>query len=39
MAILWGGLIMAAGLFMFVCGCLNSEFITYRLMVARSKGL
>ncbi len=37
MHILWGSLIMAAGLFMLVCGSLKSKFIIYRLMVARSK--
>ena len=34
---LWGGLIVAAGLFMLICGLLKSDFIIYRLMVARSK--
>ena len=28
---------MAAGLFMLVCASLKSEFIVYRLLVARSK--
>ncbi len=37
MHILWGSLMMAAGLFMLVCGSLKSKFIIYRLMVARSK--
>jgi uncharacterized membrane protein len=37
MHILWGALIVVAGLFMLVCGCLKSKFIIYRLMVARSK--
>ena len=37
MHILWGFLIVVAGLFMLVCGSLKSEFIIYRLMVARSK--
>ena len=37
MHVLWGSLIMAAGLFMLVCGSLKSEFIIYRLMTARSK--
>jgi len=37
MHVLWGSLIMAAGLFMLVCGSLKSKFIIYRLMVARSK--
>lgn len=30
---------VAAGLFMFVCGSLKSEFIIYRLMAARSRML
>ena len=34
---LWGILIVAAGLFMVVCGGAKSEFIIYRLMVARSR--
>ncbi|MCP4613601.1 MAG: hypothetical protein GY845_33345 [Planctomycetes bacterium] len=37
MHIVWGSMIMAAGLFMLVCGSLKSKFIIYRLMVARSK--
>ena len=37
MHILWGSLIMAAGLFMLVCASLKSEFIVYRLLVARSR--
>ena len=37
MHILWGSLMMAAGLFMLVCASLKSEFIVYRLLVARSK--
>jgi len=37
MHILWGMLIIVAGLFMLVCGSLQSEFIIYRLFVARSK--
>ena len=37
MHILWGSLIMAAGLFMLLCASLKSEFIIYRLLVARSK--
>ncbi len=32
-----GILMIAAGLFMLVCGTLKSEFIIYRLMVARSR--
>jgi uncharacterized membrane protein len=34
---LWGTLMIAAGLFMLVCGTLKSEFSIYRLMVARSR--
>ena len=33
----WGTLMIAAGLFMLVSGTLKSEFIIYRLMVARSR--
>ena len=39
MNILWGSLTMAAGLFMLVFASLKSEFIIYRLLVARSKML
>jgi len=37
MHILWGCLIAAVGLFLFVSGTTKSEFIVYRLLVARSK--
>ena len=37
MHILWGSLIAAVGLFMVICGSTKSEFIIYRLMVARSR--
>ena len=37
MHILWGILIVVAGLFLLVCGGLKSEFIVYRLIVFRSK--
>jgi len=37
MHMVWGIMIMAAGLFMLICGSLKSKFIIYRLMVARSK--
>lgn len=37
MHILWGCLIAAVGLFMFVSGTTKSDFIVYRLLVARSK--
>ena len=37
MQLLWGILIVLAGLFLLVCGRLKSDFIIYRLIVARSK--
>jgi len=37
MHVFWGILMIAAGLFMVVCASLRSQFIIYRLMVARSK--
>jgi hypothetical protein len=37
MHVVWGGLMAAVGLFMFVCATLRSEFIIYRLMVYRAK--
>jgi len=37
MHILWGILIVLAGLFLFICGRLKSDFIVYRLIVYRSK--
>jgi len=37
MHLLWGILIVLAGLFLLVCGRLKSDFIVYRLIVARSK--
>ena len=33
----WGLPMTAAGLFMFLCGTLQSDFIIYRLLVARSR--
>lgn len=39
MHVLWGTLMVAAGLFLLVCGTLRSDFIVYRLLVARSKML
>jgi hypothetical protein len=39
MHVLWGILMVAAGLFMVVCGRAKSEFFIYRLMVARSRML
>jgi len=37
MHLLWGILIVLAGLFLLVCGRLKSGFLIYRLMVARSR--
>ena len=37
MHLLWGILIAVTGLFLFVCGRLQSNFIIYRLLVARGK--
>ena len=37
MHLLWGTLVILAGLFLLVCGSLKSEFFIYRLLVARSK--
>ena len=37
MPLLWGILIVIAGLFLLICGSLKSEFLIYRLIVARSK--
>lgn len=37
MQILWGTLMSAIGMFMLVCGTLKTEFIVYRLLVARSR--
>jgi hypothetical protein len=39
MHIVWGVLIMAAGLFLLVGGLLRSDFFIYRLLIARSKML
>ena len=39
MEILWGILIILAGLFLAICGTLRSNFIIYRLLVARSRML
>ena len=39
MNILWGGLMIFAGLFMFISASTKSNFIIYRLLVARSKVL
>ena len=37
MQILWGSLMSAIGTFMLVCGTLKTDFIVYRLLVARSR--
>jgi len=37
MHILWGVLIVLAGLFLLICGTLKSNFIVYRLITYRSK--
>jgi len=37
MNILWGWLIAAVGLFLFVSGTMKSQFFVYRILVARSK--
>jgi uncharacterized membrane protein len=37
MNLLWGGLMIGAGLFLLVFGTIKSHFIIYRLLVARSK--
>ena len=37
MPLLWGILIVIAGLLLLICGSLKSEFFIYRLIVARSK--
>lgn len=33
----WGSLMAIIGLFMLVCGTVKSDFVVYRLMVARSR--
>jgi len=37
MQLLWGILIVIAGLFLLICGSVKSNFIIYRLLVYRSK--
>lgn len=37
MHLLWGGLMIAIGLFMLICSIMKTDFIIYRLLVARSK--
>jgi len=36
---IWGAIMAAVGLFMLVSGITRSNFIVYRLLVARSRGL
>ena len=35
MNMLWGALMAIIGLFMLVCGTVKSDFVVYRLLVAR----
>jgi len=37
MGVLWGILLILAGLFMTICGTIKSNFIIYRLFVFRAK--
>lgn len=37
MSVFWGGLMIAAGLFLLICGRVKSEFVVYRILMARSK--
>ncbi len=37
MQILWGILVIMAGLFMLISGLMKSNFVIYRILVARSK--
>ena len=37
MQILWGVLVIIAGLFMLISGLMKSNFVIYRILVARSK--
>ena len=37
MHVFWGLLMAPAGVFMLICGTAKSEFIIYRLLVARSR--
>lgn len=34
---LWGTLMAAIGLFMLICGTVKSDFVVYRILVARSR--
>ena len=37
MSYVWGGLIVAVGIFMFVSAVTKSEFVVYKLLTARSR--
>jgi len=37
MSLLWGILLVLAGLFLLICASLRSQFVMYRLLVARSR--
>jgi len=37
LSVFWGGLMIAAGLFLLICGRVKSEFVVYRILMARSK--
>jgi len=39
MPLLWGSLMVLAGLFLLICGTMRSNFVLYRLLVARSRML
>jgi hypothetical protein len=39
MHVLWGILVVVAGLFLLICGSIKSEFYFYRLVAARSRML
>ena len=39
MHLLWGGLLIVAGLFMLINSLLKSDFVVYRLLVYRAKML
>ena len=39
MPLLWGSLMVLAGLFLLICGTRRSQFVVYRLLVARSRML
>lgn len=37
MHVLWGVLIVAVGVFMLVCAILETDFVVYRILVARAR--